>query len=121
MATKANTTNSFSLNGFVATDARVCEFDSRAVARFPLALRNKEVKDGQTIRKSALISCECWRKSADTKDFDLLKKGAFVQISGFIRPDEWVKDGVKHSGIAFVVTSVEAAAKEEDPNGQEPQ
>ena len=116
MATTANT-NSFNLSGFIAVDAQIREFTNSAVARFPLSISRKEENGETTTRKSALINCECWRKSISASTFSLLKKGKLVQLGGYIRPDEWVgKDGTKHSNVVFVVTSVgEPKAKEAAP------
>ena len=115
MATNANTNNSFNLSGFVAVNAKVRSFDKSAVARFPLSISRTETVGEEQVRKSALINCECWRKTGDTSVFDLLQKGKRVQLSGFIRPDEWTaEDGTKHNGIIFVVTSAEEAAKAEE-------
>lgn len=107
MATNANNTNSFNLSGFVAVNAQIREFEKNAVARFPLSISRTETNGNESTRKSALVNCECWRKSAEASTFDILKKGKLVQVSGFIRPEEWIsEDGAKHNRIVFVVTSV---------------
>ena len=107
MATSANNTNSFSLTGYVAVEATVKSFDKSAVARFPLSISRTEANGDEQVRKSALINCECWRKSAEADTFDLLKKGKLIQISGFVKPEEWTsEDGSRHNRIIFVVTSV---------------
>lgn len=116
MATNASTNNSFNLRGFVAVNAQVREFGNSAVARFPLSISRKEGDGDNTTRKSALINCECWRKSVSASTFDLLKKGKLLQLSGFIKPEEWTsEDGGKHSRIVFVVTSVSEPAEEDKP------
>ena len=116
MTTTADT-NSFNLSGFIAVDAQIREFTNSAVARFPLSISRKEENGETTTRKSALINCECWRKSISASTFSLLKKGKLVRLGGYIRPDEWVgKDGTRHSNVVFVVTSIgEPKAKEAAP------
>lgn len=107
MATTANNNNSFNLSGFIAVNAQIREFEKSAVARFPLSISRTETNGEESVRKSALINCECWRKQADADTFELLKKGQLVQLSGYIRPEEWTdEDGTKHSRIVFVATSV---------------
>ena len=115
MATSANNSNSFNLTGYIAVNAQIREFEKSAVARFPLSISRTETSGEESVRKSALINCECWRKQADANTFDLLKKGQLVQVSGFIRPEEWTdEDGTKHSRIVFVVTSVSEVGSKED-------
>lgn len=108
MATKSNTSsNSFNLSGFVAVDAQIREFANAAVARFPLSVSRTESNGDTKTRKSSLVNVEVWRKSVSSKTFDLLKKGTLVQLSGFIRPEEWTSpDGTKHNRIVFVATTV---------------
>ncbi len=114
MATKSSNPNNFHLSGFVAVDATIKNFDTSAVARFPLSIARKETQGEQTIRKSALINCECWSKSAISPRFELLKKGTLVSISGYIRPDEYTdKEGKTQQRITFVVVSVSVPAKAE--------
>ena len=120
MATNASN-NSFTLSGFVAVDAKVNNFEKSSVARFPLSVSRKEKDGEQTVRKSALVTVECWRKAGNTATFDLLKKGKLINISGFIRPEEWEsKDGTKQSGIVFVATSIEEAKAAEDAPEEKP-
>jgi single-strand DNA-binding protein len=86
------------------------------VARFPLSISRTEMNGEESVRKSALINCECWRKQADADTFELLKKGQLVQLSGYIRPEEWIdEDGTKHSRIVFVATSVSEVKASEVP------
>lgn len=107
MTTSTNNTNSFNLSGFVAVNANIRNFEKSSVARFPLSVSRTETNGDETIRKSALVNCECWRKSEEASTFELLKKGKLVQVSGFIRPEEWTsEDGTKHNRIVFVATSV---------------
>ena len=111
MATSTNNTNSFNLSGFVAVNANIRNFEKNSVARFPLSIT----------RKSALVNCECWRKSEEASTFELLKKGKLVQVSGFIRPEEWTsEDGTKHSRIVFVATSVSELSTEKKTDGKKP-
>ena len=98
MATSTNNTNSFNLSGFVAVNANIRNFEKNSVARFPLSISRTETNGDETTRKSALVNCECWRKSEEASTFELLKKGKLVQVSGFIRPEEWTsEDGTKHT------------------------
>lgn len=121
MATSTNNTNSFNLSGFVAVNANIRNFEKNSVARFPLSISRTETNGDKTTRKSALVNCECWRKSEEASTFELLKKGKLVQVSGFIRPEEWTsEDGTKHSRIVFVATSVSELSTEKKPDGKKP-
>lgn len=113
IATSTNSTNSFNLSGFVAVNANICNFEKSSVARFPLSISRTETNGDKNTRKSALVNCECWRKSEEASTFELLKKGKLVQVSGFIRPEEWTsEDGTKHNRIVFVATSVSELSTE---------
>ncbi len=120
MTTKSSNPNNFNLSGFVAVDATIKDFENSSVARFPLSIARKETQGEQTVRKSALISCECWAKNADSARFALLKKGSLVSISGYIRPDEYTdKEGKLQQRIVFVATSVSVPAMSEKKEHQE--
>ena len=119
MATSTNNTNSFNLSGFVAVNANIRNFEKSSVARFPLSVSRTEANGDESIRKSALVNCECWRKSEDASTFELLKKGKLVQVSGFIRPEEWTsEDGTKHNRIVFVATAVSELSTEKKTDGK---
>jgi single-strand DNA-binding protein len=110
MATSANNINSVSLTGFIAVEAQVKEFEKSAVARFPLSISRTETNGDTQIRKSALISCECWNKNY----FDLFTKSKLLHLAGFLSPQEWTDEtGTKHNRIIFVVTKVTDPAAEE--------
>jgi single-strand DNA-binding protein len=103
MATLLNDSNYVSLIGFIAVEAQVKEFEKSAVARFPLSISRTETNGGTQVRKSALISCECWNKDY----FALFTKSKLLQVAGFLKPDEWTDEaGIKHNRIIFVVTHV---------------
>lgn len=121
MATSKNNTNSFNLSGYVAVDANIRNFDNSSVARFPLSVSRTKTNGDETTRKSALVSCECWRKSEEASTFGLLKKGTLVKVSGFIRPEEWTSDdGTKHNRIVFVATSVSELSTEKKTDTKKP-
>ena len=69
MATSTNNTNSFNLSGFVAVNANIRNFEKNSVARFPLSISRTETNGDETTRKSALVNCECWRKSEEASRF----------------------------------------------------
>ena len=100
-------TNSFSVSGFVATDATVKNFDTASVARFPLSISRTEQNAGQEVRKSALITVEAWRKNDNMAEFDHLKKGQLVTVEGYFKPEEWdTADGKKQSRIILSAVKV---------------
>lgn len=68
--------NSFVVSGFVGKDASIHQFSTASVARFPLAISRTEKSGEETIRTSAFINVEAWRKNENTTSFDRLVKGA---------------------------------------------
>ncbi len=115
MATTASP-NNFNLTGFVAVSATIRSFENSSVARFPLSISRRETAaDGSETRKSALISCECWSKTADSARFALLQKGTLVSISGYLRPDEYTdREGNRQQRVVFVATSVARPSRKEE-------
>ena len=55
--------NSFVVSGFVGKDASIHQFSTASVARFPLAISRTEKSGEETIRTSAFINVEAWRKN----------------------------------------------------------
>lgn len=98
--------NTFSLSGYVATDAQIRNFDNASVARFAISVSRPEKNQaGETIYKSALINIEAWRKNESADSFGLLKKGELVTVAGYFKPEEWVTaDGKKNQRVILVAT-----------------
>lgn len=98
--------NTIAISGFVGNDAEIRTFSTASLARFSLAVSRTEKNGDDSIRTSAFMNFEAWRKNENTSDFVLLKKGAMLTVEGFFKPEEWVsEDGVKHNRIVFVATN----------------
>ena len=107
--------NNFAVTGFVGNDAQVRQFTNTSVARFPLAVSRQEKNGEETTRVSAFLNVEVWRKNENTKDFDIIKKGALITVTGYAKPEAWTdKDGVAHSRIILVATKLYLAPDKED-------
>lgn len=90
--------NNFAVSGFVGKDAEVRQFTNASVARFLLAVSRLEKNGEETNRVSAFLNVEVWRKNENTKDFDIIKKGALITVAGYAKLEQWTdKDGVAHS------------------------
>lgn len=113
--------NSFVVSGFVGKDASIHQFSTASVARFPLAVSRTEKSGDETIRTSAFLNIEAWRKNENTSSFERLVKGALLTIEGYFKPEEWQdSNGVKHNRVVFVATKFnEAVEKEKTPAAQE--
>ena len=113
--------NSFVVSGFIGKDASIHQFSTASVARFPLAISRTEKSGEETIRTSAFLNIEAWRKNENTSSFDRLVKGALLTIEGYFKPEEWQdSNGVKHNRVVFVATKFnEAVEKEETPAAKE--
>lgn len=104
-----NANNNFTVIGFVANDAEIKNVGNSQVARTAIVVsttRNEK-------RTSAFLNIEIWRKTK-TQDFDLLKKGKLIKVSGFMKTEEWESNGQKHNRIVFQVTEVAEHTKEQD-------
>lgn len=109
--------NNFVVTGFVGKDAEIRQFTNASVARFPLAVSRLEKNGEESVRVSAFINFEAWRKNENTGSFDQLTKGTMLTVEGYFKPEEWAdKDGVKHNRIVMVaVKFYPAVEKEEAP------
>ena len=64
---------------------------------FALAISRTEKRGEETVRPAAYLPCEIWRKNGSADSFAQLTKGALVEITGWIRPEEFVdKTGTRH-------------------------
>ncbi len=99
-------TNQVIVSGRLAQDAEIRQFANSTKATFSLAINRKETRGEETVRTVAYQPCEMWRKNGSTESFAQLTKGALVEITGWIRPDEFVdKTGAHRHRIIFVVNS----------------
>lgn len=109
--------NNFTVTGFVGKDAEIRQFTNASVARFPLAVSRLEKNGEESVRVSAFINFEAWRKNENAGSFDQLTKGTMLTVEGYFKPEEWAdRDGVKHNRIVMVaVKFYPAVEKEEAP------
>lgn len=99
--------NTFAVTGFIGNDAEIHSFESSAVARFSLAVNRTEKKGDDTVKTSAFINVEAWRKNENSNTFGQLTKGTLVTVEGFLKPEEWQdNDGKKHNRIVFAATKI---------------
>ena len=107
--------NNTVLTGIVGSDAQIRQFTTASVARFPLAVSRLEKNGEETNRVSAFVNVEAWRKNENTKDFDIIKKGALITVHAYLKPETWTdKDGVSHSRIILVATKLYLAPDKAD-------
>lgn len=112
--------NNFAVSGFVGKDAEVRQFTNASVARFLLAVSRLEKNGEETNRVSAFLNVEVWRKNENTKDFDIIKKGALITVAGYAKLEQWTdKDGVAHSRIILVAIKLYLAPDKEDSPKEE--
>lgn len=117
-----NVVNSLEISGFVAADAKVNQFATASVARFPLSISFKEKtsEGAPSERKYASMGVEVWRKNENTADFELLKKGAAVTVSGYFKAEVWEdKDGNTNRRVIIVATKVIETPDKEDGSSVE--
>lgn len=113
--------NNFTVTGFVGKDAEIRQFTNASVARFSMAISRQEKNGEETVRTSAFMNFEAWRKNDHTESFDKITKGALLTVEGFFKPEEWTdKDGVKHSRIVMVATKFYPAPEKEETPAEEP-
>ena len=86
--------NSFTVTGYIATDAEIHQFAESTKATFALSIGRRENKNGQEVWSSVLANVELWRKNSSAQDLENLKKGLLVTVEGYFRPEQWTgKDG----------------------------
>ena len=98
--------NKFQVTGFVGKDAEIRSFENAAVARFSLAVSHGQKNGESTTCTTAFLQTEIWRKSSDSKTFNLLKKGNHITIEGYFKPEEWTdaESGTKRHHLILVAT-----------------
>lgn len=108
--------NNFQVTGFVGKDAEIRSFENAAVARFSLAISHGQKNGESTTYTSAFMQTELWRKSADAKTFELLKKGSHITIEGYFKPEEWTdaETGAKRHHLILVATKAYPARDKEE-------
>lgn len=101
----------------MAKDAETRQFANASVARFPLSVARQEKNGEETMRVSAFVNMEAWRKNENAGSFDVLTKGTLLTVEGYFKPEEWTdRDGVLHNRIVMVaVKFYPAVEKEETP------
>ena len=70
-----NTSNNFTVVGFICNDAEVRNFEKSSIARFGVSIKTTEKKGGVEITSSSIQSFETWIKNDDQALLELLKKG----------------------------------------------
>ncbi|MBC5614622.1 single-stranded DNA-binding protein [Bacteroides hominis] len=107
--------NNFAVTGFVGKDAEIRQFTTASVARFPLAVSRLEKNGEESVRVSAFMNFEAWRKNENTGSFDQLTKGTMLTVEGYFKPEEWIdKDGAKHNRIVMVAVKFYPAVEKEE-------
>ena len=100
-------TNQVIVAGRLAQDAEIRQFANSTKASFSLAISRKEQRGDEDVRSVAFQPCEMWRKNGSTESFEHLTKGQHVEISGWIKPEEYVdKTGTRRHRIVFAVNKV---------------
>jgi single-strand DNA-binding protein len=111
--------NAFKISGIVASDAEVKNFTNASLARFPLAVSRIDASGEEPTRVTAYLQIEMWRRGENSDSFDRLKKGAYLTVTGYLRPESWVtEDGAKRSRITFVAGKVEPTPDSEDTKAE---
>jgi len=101
---KKSTVNQFAISGFVGR-SEVRTFASNSKCSFSLAVVRTEKSGDESTRISSFLPLEAWRPNAQVAEFDIIKKGAVIQASGYMRPETWqAEDGTQHSRIVMIAT-----------------
>lgn len=116
---KKSTVNQFAISGFVGR-SEVRQFASNSKVSFSIAVVRTEKSGEESTRITSFLPIEAWRPNAKVSDFDILKKGAHIEASGYMRPETWQgEDGTQHSRIVMVATKfsvVEADEADAEPS-----
>ena len=89
--------NSVSLFGRLASDPETRQVGTSNVTRFRIA-----VDRGGKTKEADFFTIKCWDKQSDIAS-KYLRKGDQVGVEGYLRVEEWNKDGQKHSRVEVVV------------------
>jgi single-strand DNA-binding protein len=107
--------NEFKISGIVASDAEVKNFTNASLARFPLAVSRIDTTGEEPTRVTAYLQIEMWCRGENANSFELLKRGAHLTATGYLRPESWVaEDGSKRSRITFIANKIEPTPEKDD-------
>lgn len=113
-------TNQVSITARLAQDAEVRQFANSTKASFSIAIARTEKRGEETIRSVAFQACELWRKNGSAESFAQLTKGALVEFTGYLKPEQYVdKNGFEHHRIILAVNSFSLVKPEEKAETEE--
>ena len=105
-----NAYNNFTVTGYVCKDAEIKNFEKSDIARFGVIL--KQGKDDKQV--TAILGCETFLKKGDAEKASLLKKGSFIRVNGFFKPESYTaKDGSQVNTVKLVATEISVPERKE--------
>lgn len=109
---KMKSYNHIVLKGGLGRDAAVREVADRRVANFSVATEyNFKKKDGNFDKEVTWVDVVAW-EGFGIADFDLLKKGAKVYVSGRLRKREYTgNDGQTHTVLEVLADEVDCISE----------
>lgn len=106
-------TAQFTMTGNIGHDVKVNKFENSSKAYFSLAV-NETNKDGEK-QPTEWFDIVAWRSNDKAHEFDKLKKGQLVKISGYIKNEKFSdKNGVEQKKISLIATVWDTYQKKED-------
>lgn len=90
----------FSGNLAAAPEVRYLQ-SGRAVASLRLAVSRSYQQDGEWKKETCWLDCVAWGKMAESAAD--MPKGQGLAVSGYMKTEEWEKDGQKRSRLVLVI------------------
>ena len=115
-----NTSNNFTVVGFICKNAEVINFEQSSIDHFGVSIKTTEKQGDVQITSSSIQSFETWIKNDDQALLELLKKGRRVKVEGFFKSETYQKDGKDHHVIKLIATSLSEVEKQKKEEAAQP-
>ena len=109
--------NNLTIMGRIVADPEVKSVGNNVpVANFRIAV-DSDFKDASGNKKTAFLSCQAWRNTANYIG-KYFTKGRMIVIQGHLDVNEWEKDGRKNSQVIIIVDNAYFGDSKKDDGNQ---
>ena len=108
-------TNNINISGFLPKDATIKVFEKKVLVLFSIGLTKIEGEGENKEEKAAFIDVKAWFDKDKQHEADFLKKGAIVDIKGFLAVNAWKNaEGVEKTGIVIIAQELKPTVFDKD-------
>lgn len=110
--------NKVILYGNLTRDPEVRNAGQYKVCQIGLAVSRRVGRGDDARDETSFIDCEAWGKTGELIAAHM-RKGRSILVDGYLKMDQWEKDGEKRSKLKVVIDAFQFTdGKQESPRGQ---